>query len=261
MAVKKLSRLFISAIVVSFGLQSCRQNQELIEVQIPERSSFITKQSNYPDPAQVKTKQGPLEMTGLPYKYDELVDVVKPEALMMHYAKIHLNYANDLNSQIHNTPLEKDTITTIVRKLDGAVSQLQDKVGGYYNHLIYWHSLSKNVDSKPTDALNHAIVSSFGSMTELKKQLKSSARQLAGPGWIWLINTNGTLSVITTINNELPNTTKAINGDVLLAIDMWEHAYIQTHQDDVNAYLDSCINHLNWEYASKNFKPIIGETL
>lgn len=249
----KLFSYSIAVLILALSLQSCRKNQELIEVQIPERSTFETKKSKYTDPAAIKTKQGPFEMLGLPYKYDEIGDIATPEQMQLHYAQIHLSYANGLNSQIHNSGLEKDSITLVVKKLEGKTVALQDKAGGYYNHNVYWNTLSKTTDSKPTDALNAAIVNSFGSIAELKKQLLTAGKYHIGSGWLWLVNNDGTLSIGTTNNNEVPALNPILKGEVLFAIDLWEHAYIQKFQTDKEAYLNSCIEHLNWEYANKNF--------
>lgn len=249
----KMVKFRISALILASFFYSCGQNQELIEVQIPERASFIEPKAEYPDPSAIKTTQGPFEMKGLPYKYDEIAELIKPEALLVHYGKIHLRYANALNSQVHNTAFEKDSISLIVKKLDGTPSELQHKVGGYYNHLIYWNSIAKTTDSKPTEELTRAINNSFGNIDELKKQLKSKAKSLTGSGWVWLIDTNGTLAVITTKDNELPTSNKTGQSTALLAIDLWEHAYMQTFPDDLNGYLDKIVNQLNWEYASKKY--------
>ncbi|MDR0230295.1 MAG: superoxide dismutase [Flavobacteriaceae bacterium] len=247
--------LINSAIIVLlfFSLQSCRKNQELIEVQIPERSTFETKKSKYSDPSAIKTKQGPFEMLGLPYKYDEISDIAAPEQVQLHYGVIHLTYANNLNSQIHNSGLEKDSITLVVKKLEGRPISLQDKAGGYYNHNIYWNTISKTTDTKPNDILNTAITTSFGSVSELKKQLLTAGKYHLGSGWLWLINNNGTLVIGTTNNNEVPTLAPNLKGEVIFAIDLWEHAYIQKFQDDKEAYLNACLNHLNWDYANKNF--------
>lgn len=232
---------------------SCNNKQELIEVQIPEREVFIEEKVVYPNPSSIQTKQGPMEMPDLSYQFDELADLFKPEHLLLHYSKIHLKYADQLNLSLHHTPLEKDTITTILLKVDSQNENLKNLAGGYYNHNIFWRSLTNKKDNKPNTELEKAINNAFGSLSGFKKDLKTKALQVIGSGWIWLVSKNGNLAIVITSNNDNPLMNHLMLGIPIFAIDLWEHAYYPTYQDNFDNYLENCIQHLNWEFANEQY--------
>jgi len=236
-------------------LTSCGGKDELTEVQIPERQSFATQNSNFPDPATIKTKQGPYEMAHLGYGFNDFSEILKPESVYIHFDKYHLSYANKLNSAVHSTPFERDSIPSLVSRIDNNSAKIKNLAGGYYNHNLYWKSLSPLEQTKPTESLNIAINESFGSMAELKKEFINKGNSLIGAGWLFIVNNNGVIQVIVTTNNDSPSMPEVNGGYPLIAIDLWEHAYYSTYEDDVKAYLEACFEHLNWTYASKRFVP------
>ena len=92
--------------------------------------------------------------------------------------------------------------------------------------------------------------SSFGSVDACKKELANAAMGQFGSGWAWLAHDGDKLKVLKTGN---ANTPFAQGTRVLLAIDVWEHAYYLDYQnrraDYVNGVLDRLIN---WEFAAEN---------
>ncbi|MDM1396464.1 superoxide dismutase [Myroides odoratimimus] len=253
---KKLKVTLIIIIALnSLLLTSCNNKEELTEVQIPERESFITKSSNFPDPNTIKTKQGPFEMQGIGYSFSDYVDILKPESVYIHYDKYHLSYTNKLNTSVHGTQFERDSISGLVSKIDNNYPKLKNLSGAYYNHNIYWRSISPLEEKAPNESLKNAITESFGSMAEFKKEFIAQGNALIGSGWLWLVQVNGTLQVVTTVNNESPMMPEVAKGSPLLGIDLWEHAYYPTYEEDITAYLEMCFKHLNWDYANKLYRP------
>lgn len=236
-------------------LASCGGKDELTEVQIPERESFATQNSNFPDPATIKTKQGPYEMGHLGYGFNDYAEILKPESVYIHYDKYHLSYANKLNSAVHGTPFERDSIPNLIARIDNNSPKIKNLAGGYYNHNIYWKSLSPLEQTKPSESLSVAINESYGSMNELQKDFIAKGNNLVGAGWLWIVNVNGLIQVITTLNNDSPAMPEVNGGYPLIGIDLWEHAYYGTYDDDITAYLEACFKQLNWTYASKRFVP------
>lgn len=252
----KLKLPFIVLITLNLmTIVSCNTKTDLTEVQIPERESFATQNSNFPDPATIKTKQGPYDMTGLGYGFNDFAEILKPESVYIHYDKYHLNYANKLNTAVHGTPFERDSIPNLVARIDNNSPKIKNLAGAYYNHNIYWKSLSPLEQTKLSESLNSAINESFGSIMELQKEFIAKGNSLVGAGWLWIINANGVIQVITTNNNDNPTMPEINGGYPLIGIDLWEHAYYGTYEEDITAYLEACFKHLNWTYASKRFVP------
>ncbi len=235
-------------------LASCGNRNDLTEVEIPERETFITQKSEFPAPATIKTKQGPFEMLGLQYNFDELASVFKPETAFLHYSKVHLDYANKLNTAVHGTAFEKDEISTLVTKVDNRSINLKNLAGAYYNHNILWRSISPVEQSKPNETLSKLIAESFGSLAELKKELIAKGNSLIGSGWLWVtILPSGKLSVVTTTNNDNPSMPELQMGKPLFCIDLWEHAYFDTYQNDKASYIETSFKYFNWNYANSQF--------
>lgn len=238
--------------LVSCFVLGCNNKENLIEVEIPEREVFITKTNDFPDPSTIKTKQGPFDLPNPPIGFEELKDLSKPNAFFVHYSEVHLNYANNLNTAVHNTPFENDTITDIIKKIDNRNASLKNLAGAYYNHNLYWQSITSN-ESSPNDLLSEAIKSSFGSFKELTNEIMTKAMALDGSGWLWVVIKGKDLAVITTVNNDTPNMSDIQSGEPLLVIDLWEHAYFPTYNNDKKKYIENSIKHLNWDFANKQY--------
>lgn len=251
----RLKRNIVILLCSNFMLfASCGNRNDLTEVEIPERETFITQKSEYPDPATIKTKQGPFEMLGLQYNFDELESIFKPETAFSHYNKVHLDYANKLNTAVHGTGFEKDEIGILVSRIDSRSANLKNLAGAYYNHNILWRSISPAGETKPNETLNKLIIESFGSLADLKKELISKGSSLIGSGWLWVtILPSGKLAVVTTTNNDNPSMPELHLGKPLFCIDLWEHAYYDTYQNDKTSYIETSFKYFNWNYANAQF--------
>lgn len=229
-------------------LVSCQEKKELQEVQIPDASIFKTDEaSNLSDPNGVKTNGGPFAMPGLSFQYNDLAPFLSAENIELHYAKHHLGYANNLNKAVGGTPLEKQTIEQILAELDVENSFLRNNAGGYYNHNLYWRTLSAKTASKPNAELSQLINRDFGSLDQFKQKFSNAATAFFGSGWVWLVYSQGKLHIVSTQNQDNPlMKNSSVIGTPLLGIDLWEHAYYPTHKNNRKEYVNQYLMHLNW---------------
>ena len=104
----------------------------------------------------------------------------------------------------------------------------------------------------PSADLAAKIDAAFGSMDELKAQLKARGAGHFASGWVWLAEKDGALSIEETHDGD----TLADSGfNPLLTIDVWEHAYYIDHRNARPAYLDAVVDgKLNWAFASENLE-------
>lgn len=254
-SISSLFSFMILSIITSISFVSCRNNNDLVEVEIPKREEFIAAKKSEFDQKKVKTKQGPFEMTALPFTYEDIADVFSPETMALHYEDLHLSYANSLNTALHNTSFVNDSLVAILTK----VGQQEDKInyyaGAFYNHNFFWQSLAKSTDTSPNTNLVAMINQSFGSYTNMKAEMIKQAIEYKGVGWLWLVkNRNNQLQLIITNENQNPITLRL--GTPLLVIDLWEHAYINTYKGDKENYLKAVLPHLNWDFAASNLNKI-----
>ena len=94
------------------------------------------------------------------------------------------------------------------------------------------------------------IDDAFGSVDDLKKQLKERGAGHFASGWVWLAEKDGKLSIEETHDGDTL-VDKGFNP--LLTVDVWEHAYYLDHQNARPEYLDAVVgDKLNWRFASDN---------
>jgi Fe-Mn family superoxide dismutase len=193
-----------------------------------------------------------ISLPPLPYADNALDPVISANTLGFHYGKHHKAYVDNLNKLIAGTPLEGQSLESIILESAGKA----DKAGVFnnsaqiWNHTFYWNSLKPNGGGTPPAGLAKLIERDFGSLDALKKELATAATTQFGSGWAWLASDNGKLVVTKTSNAELPMTK---GQKALLTIDVWEHAYYLDYQNRRPDYANAVIDKLlNWQFAADN---------
>jgi Fe-Mn family superoxide dismutase len=250
--------------IISFlavTLLSCKKDNELIEVKIPDPEVPVT-QTAFGNPADVKVNEGGVfKMKGLKYAYDALAPFIDGKTMEIHYSKHHLGYANKLNKAIAGTDLETKTIEEILSKLDLKNAALRNNAGGYYNHNLFFESLNPKAGGTPSGELAQAIATEFGSFDEFQKKITEVATNQFGSGWAWLVITNeGKLALTSTSNQDNPLMPNAeVKGTPILAIDVWEHAYYLNYQNKRADYLTAIFNVIDWNVVNAKYELAISK--
>ncbi len=172
----------------------------------------------------------------------------------IHYTKHHQAYCDKTNAALEGSPLAKKPIEEVLRNLDAVPEKIRPAVrnhgGGFANHTFFWNVLGPQGGGEPEGELRKAIEESFGSVAVFREQFSAAAAGQFGSGWAWLVAEKGTLSVLSTSNQDTPLS----QGKVpLLAIDVWEHAYYLKYQNRRPEYIQAFWNVVNWEEVAKNF--------
>ena len=83
-----------------------------------------------------------------------------------------------------------------------------------------------------------------------KSEIIETAKKRFGSGWVWwILNTNGSTEIVETPYQDNPQ--MYIDCEILLGIDVWEHAYYLNYQADRVEYVNNIFNVINWGYANK----------
>ena len=184
----------------------------------------------------------------LPYAYNALEPEISEETLRFHHDKHHAAYVAKLNALIAGTPYEKMSLEDIILKSDGAIFNNAAQV---WNHDFYFATLSPSPQAAPTGALLDAIVSQYGSVGNLQKEMNEAAVNLFGSGWVWLIkNKEGQLSIMSGKNADTP---LRYGMRPLLTIDVWEHAYYIDYRNARADAVKAIWHRIDWKKVEERY--------
>ena len=251
-----MNRLVFLGIMVGL-LTACNDKKltEVVEVPLPAAEEKVT----LGNPDDVRAEPGPFSILKLPYTYDALAPNMDALTMDIHYSKHYLTYTNNLNRAVETTIYQKSPIEEVLAKLDMSNSALRNNAGGYYNHNLFWESMSPKGGGEPEGALAEAIIKDFGSFAEFKTMFESAAQRQFGSGWAWLvIDRTGKLQVSNTPNQDNPLMPQAsVPGTPILNLDVWEHAYYLNHQYRRKKYIDGFFKVINWENVAKRYEAAV----
>ena len=189
----------------------------------------------------------------LPYDYDALQPFVSGEIQHLHHDKHHQAYVDNLNKALENYPdWQTKSIEEIIVQLEKVPDEIrmavQNNGGGHFNHSMFWQMMAPAQHQEPTGTLLDKIQHGFGSFDDFKKQFSEKAVKIFGSGWMWLVLSNGELSLTSTPNQDNPLTT---GQKPLLGLDVWEHAYYLQYYNKRPDYVAAWWNIVNWDDVAK----------
>jgi Fe-Mn family superoxide dismutase len=190
------------------------------------------------------------QLIDLPYPDTALAPAISDETLSFHHGKHHQAYIDKTNAAIEGTDHADKPMEFVISAARDGNAGLFNNAAQSWNHGFYWHSLAPE-ETAPSDELKAKIESAFGSVDELKSQLKSRGAGHFASGWVWLAEKGGELTIEETHDGDTLADLDGVNP--LLVVDLWEHAYYLDHQNKRPAYLDAVVDSkLNWKFASEN---------
>jgi len=138
-----------------------------------------------------------------------------------------------------------------------AIESLRRRLGFEFNgmrmHEFYFPQFEGSATEAPTSgALHDALAEKYGSMDDAIAHMKSVAMS-RGSGWTVMAwdKKGKTPHIWWTTDHELGT---LADVDVLLAIDMWEHAYMVDYLPAEKAqHIDAFFNNLNWRVVEERF--------
>ena len=127
--------------------------------------------------------------------------------------------------------------------------------GRFYNHSLFWSIMSPNGGGNPTGDLAAAIDEAFGSFDGFKDAFAKAAATRFGSGWAWLcVHKEGKLEVCSTANQDNPLMPGiGCEGQPILGLDVWEHAYYLNYQNRRPDYINAFFNVINWEEVNQRY--------
>jgi superoxide dismutase, Fe-Mn family len=195
----------------------------------------------------------------LPYAFDAIEPYIDAQTMQIHHDKHHGAYVTNLNAAIEKAPeLASKSLDDLVTNLKAVPEAIRPAVrnnaGGHWNHSLFWLWLDPTKKGgEPSGGLATAITSAFGDFATFKTQFTAAATGRFGSGWAWLINKDGKLAITSTANQDNPPMEGTRPRDVLLGLDVWEHAYYLKYQNRRPEYIAAFWNVVNWPEVAKRF--------
>lgn len=196
----------------------------------------------------------PYELPSLNYDYKDLEPHIDTQTMEIHHTKHHQGYLNKLNAALEaNIKYQASTLEELLKEVAMLPEDLRKVVkssgGGYYNHNIFFETLTKDSPMPPTQ-LRDLIHAQFESMQVFQQKFTEVAMAHFGSGWCWLVlDANGKLEIETTVNQDNP--VMFDDTKVLFGVDLWEHAYYLKYQNRRADYLEAIWNIVDWDVVAK----------
>ena len=193
----------------------------------------------------------PHSLPPLPYAPDALEPHIDAQTMQIHHGKHHNAYVTNLNAALEKAPEVADrALEQLLADLNAVPEAVRTAVrnngGGHWNHSRFWQWMGPNAGGEPSGAIGDAIRTSFGDFAKFRDQFKAAAVGRFGSGWAWLVRKGNGLAITSTPNQDNPLMEGVRPEDVLLGLDVWEHAYYLKYQNRRPDYIDAWWNVVNW---------------
>jgi superoxide dismutase, Fe-Mn family len=200
----------------------------------------------------------PHTLPALPYAFDALEPHIDAQTMQIHHGKHHQAYVTNLNAALDkHAALHNESLDSLLAGLAKVPEEIRTAVrnngGGHWNHTQFWTWMAPNAGGEPTGKLANAISSSFGDFAKFQEQFAAAGLARFGSGWAWLVRQSGKLAIISTPNQDNPLMDGTSPNDVILGVDVWEHAYYLKYQNRRADYLKAWWNVVNWKAIAERF--------
>ncbi|KAH9259766.1 hypothetical protein BASA81_002188 [Batrachochytrium salamandrivorans] len=225
------------------------------------------------------------ELKGLPYTFDALEPAIDAQTMELHWGRHHRAYTDNMNTALATIASSSEVSSKLrgsatnalktknLKKLEETIrlavqeeplapilvrpvlKSLRNNGGGYLNHNQYWENLSPSSDKATTMAgstdLENELIKTFGTLENFENVFVQQGLAVFGSGWVWL--------AYHTKSNQLqiassPNQDRLEEGlQVIVACDVWEHAYYLKRQNVRVEYLKAFFTVLDWKQANARF--------
>ena len=222
----------------------------------------------------------PFSLPPLPYDYAALEPHIDAPTMEIHHTKHHQTYVNNLNAGIEkSSQLRGRSLEELLSNLGSIPEEVRAAVrnngGGHWNHSLFWTLMAPatgshapgphaegvahapNVGTEAATALDAAIKESFGNLVTLRENFAAAALARFGSGWTWLIVEGGRLRITTTPNQDNPLMEGVSPNDILLGLDVWEHAYYLKYQNRRADYIQAWWNIVNWPEVARRYEQTL----
>jgi len=189
----------------------------------------------------------------LPYDYKALAPYISEEQLTLHHTKHHQAYVTGANAILEKFDKARKENTDLDMK--ATLKELSFHIGGYRLHSLFWENLApagKGGGGVPKGDLAKAIDAEFGKFDRFKKEFTQVASSVEGSGWAVLTHCLKTNRLLI-MQLEKHNVNLVPGFRILMALDVWEHAYYVDYKNDRAKFIEGFWNLVNWDEVNTRF--------
>ena len=206
---------------------------------------------------------GPFKLDPLPYPANALEPHIDARTMELHHDKHHAAYVANLNNAVKDhsnvaaMPLQ-DILAKLGEMPEAIRTVLRNNGGGHANHTMFWQIMGPG-GGQPQGELAAAITRDLGGLAKLQEDFNAGGLRVFGSGWTAItVARDGKLALETRPNQD----TALMDGKrVLMANDVWEHAYYLTYQNRRADYLKAWWNVVSWSKVGERYAAAKGGTL
>jgi superoxide dismutase, Fe-Mn family len=186
----------------------------------------------------------------LPYDYNALAPYISEEQLKIHHDKHHQAYVNGANAIFDK--LDKARKESADIDMKATLKELSFHVSGHILHSIFWENIAPagKGGGKPGGTIADEITKEFGSFERFKKEFSQAATSVEGSGWAVLAK-HPCVSKPLIMQVEKHNVSVYPTFQILMVLDVWEHAYYLDYKNDRAKFVENFWNIVNWDYVNK----------
>lgn len=187
--------------------------------------------------------------------FEVALDGISKKTMEEHY-KLYQGYVNKANeileklAALDKDPAKANPTYSDIRELKVEYTRA---VGGVKNHENYF-ALLGGTGGRPSGKLAALIERDFGSFEAWQQDLKATG--IAARGWAWLAYDWDSGRLFNYIGDE-QNTFPIWNASVLLALDVFEHAYFIDFGTAKAAYIDTFFRNLDWTVPERIARDVL----
>jgi len=192
----------------------------------------------------------------LPYDYNALEPYMSETQLKLHHDKHHQAYVNGANADFEKLDKARKENTEVDTK--ALLKDLSFNVGGHLLHSIFWENLApagKGGGGQPGGKLADAITKEFGTFDQFKKEFTKAAATCEGSGWAAL-GVHPCIERPLIMQIEKHNVNSYNTFKIIMALDVWEHAYYVDYKNERPKYIDAFWNIVNWDRVDKTLATL-----
>ena len=166
-----------------------------------------------------------IETVSLAYDKEDLAPVMSKQTLDYHYEKLAKGYTKRYNDRVGDPEF--------------------NRAGSYLHNRFFSQFRAARSANKPTGPVLLFIEKHFGDFENFQSEWEQAAMKIQGSGWVYL-TTKGKIATI--VNH-------AIRSDIVLILDMWEHAFALDYQHDKQKYINNFWKIVDWSVINDRIPP------